>query len=169
MGSARQEYWSVLQFPPLRNLPHPGIKSHFLHLLHGHADSLPLATLQFIRSVLSNSLWPHGLQHARLPCPSSTPRACSNSCPLSRWCHPTISSSVTPFSSCLQSFPASGSFPASQFFASGDQSVRASASASTLPVNIQDWFPLGLTGLSTCSPTRHSRSTVYHSQDMEAT
>ena len=155
MRSARQEYWSVLPFPPLRNLPHPGIKSHFLHLLHGHADSLPLAILQFSRSVLSNSLWPHGLQHARLPCPSSTPRACSNSCPLSRWCHPTISSSVAPFSSCLQSFPASRSFPASQFFASGGQSVRASASASILPVNIQDWFPLGLTGLSPCSPTCH--------------
>ena len=89
---------------------------------------------------------PHGLQPARLPCPSPTPRACSNSCPLSRWCHPTISSSVIPFSSCFQSFPASESFPVSQFFTSGGQSIGASASASILPMNIQDWFPLGLTG-----------------------
>ena len=92
---------------------------------------------------MSDSLRPHGLQHTRLTCPSLTPRPDSNSCPLSRWCHPTISSSVVPFSSCLQSFPASGSFPMSQFFASGDQSIGASASASVLPINIQDWFPLG--------------------------
>ena len=96
---------------------------------------------------MPNSLQPHGLQHARLPCPSPTPGACSNSCPLSRWCHPTISTSVIPFSSHLQSFPASGSSPRSQFFASGGQSIGASASASVLPTNIQDWFPLGLTGL----------------------
>ena len=95
------------------------------------------------------TLWPHGLQHAMLPGPSPTPRAYSNSCPSSQWCHPTISSSVIHFSSCLQSFPASGSFPVSQFFASGGQSIGASASASesVLPMNIQDWFPLGLTGL----------------------
>ena len=92
------------------------------------------------------TLWPHGLQHARLPCPSPTPRACSDSCLSSRWCHPTISSSVVPFSSCLQSFPASRSFPMSQFFTSGGQSIGVSASASVLPVNIQDWFPLRLTG-----------------------
>ena len=88
----------------------------------------------------------HGLQHTRLPCPSSTPKAFSNSCPLSWWCHPAISSSVILFFSCLQYFPASGSFPMSQFFASGGQSIGASASASVLPVNIQDWFPLGWTG-----------------------
>ena len=93
------------------------------------------------------TLRPHGLQHARLPCPSPTLKACTNSCPPSQWCHPTISSSVIPFSSCLQSFPASGSFPMSQFFASGGQSIEASASASVLPMNIQDWFPLGWTGL----------------------
>ena len=145
MGSARQEYWSVLPFPPLRDHPHPGIKSCFLCLLHGHADSLPLAPLQFRCSVLSNSLQLHGLQHARLPCPTSTPRACSNSSPLSQWCHPTISSSVAPFSSCLQSYPASGSFPVSQFCASGGQSIGASASV--IPMNIQDWFALGLTDL----------------------
>ena len=91
----------------------------------------------------------HGLQHARPPCPSPSPRACKNSCPLSQWCHPTISSSVVPFSSCLQSFPASRSFLMSQLFASGDQSIGASAlaSASVLPMNIRDWSSLGLTGL----------------------
>ena len=89
-----------------------------------------------------NSLWPHGLQHVRLPCPSPTPRACSNSGPSSPWCHPTISSSVVPFS-CLQSFSTSGSFPVSQFFTSGGQSIGASASG--FPMNIQDWFPLGWT------------------------
>ena len=96
---------------------------------------------------MCDSLWPHGLQHSRHPCPSPFPRACSNSCRLSQWCHPTTSSSVFPFSPCLQSFPASGSFPMSQLFASGGQSIGASASASVLPMNIQDWFPLGLTGL----------------------
>ena len=93
------------------------------------------------------TLQPHGLQHTRLPCPIPTPRACSNSCPLCRWCHPTISSSVVPFSSRLQSFPASGSFQMSQLFTSGGQSIGVSASASVLPMNIQEWFPLGLTGL----------------------
>ena len=89
----------------------------------------------------------HGLQHARFPCPLPSPGACSNSCPLSRWCHPTILSSVISLSSCLQSFPVSGSFLTSQLFASGGQSTGISASASFLPMNIQDWFPLGLTGL----------------------
>ena len=106
---------------------------------------------------MSDSLWPHGLQHARLACPSPTPGACSNSCPSSWWYHPTISSSVVPFSSCLQSFPASGSFPMSQFFASGGQSIGGSASASVLPMNIQDWFPLGLTGLISLPSKRLSR------------
>ena len=93
------------------------------------------------------TLWPHGLQHSRPPCPLPTPRACSNSYPLNRWCHPTISSSVIPFSSHLQSFPTSRSFPISQFFPSGGQSIRVSASASVLPMNIQDWFLLGWTSL----------------------
>ena len=106
-----------------------------------------IAQVQFSCSVVSNSLQPHGLQHARLTCPSPTPKACSNSCPSSQWCHPTVSSSVIPFSSCLQSFAASGSFPMSQFFTSGNQSNGASASVSIVPMNIQDWFPLGLTGL----------------------
>ena len=92
------------------------------------------------------TLWPHGLQHARPPCPSPTPRVYSNSCPLSQWCCPAISSSVIPFSSHLQSFRALGSFQMSQFFASGGQSIGVSASASVLPMNIQDWFPLGWTG-----------------------
>ena len=95
---------------------------------------------QFSCSVASDSLWLHGLQHARLPCPSQTPRACWNSCLSSWWCHPTISSSVVPFFSCLQSFPASGSFPMSQFFASGSQTIGASASASVLLMNIQDFL-----------------------------
>ena len=139
---------------------------------------------QFSHSVVSNSLWAHGLQHSRLPCPSPTLRACSNSCPLSWWCHPTISSSVIPFSSCLQSFPASaakslqscptlcdpidgspsgssvpalGSFPLSQFFASGSQSIGVSASAPVLPMNILDWSPLGLTGLISLQPKGLSR------------
>ena len=103
-----------------------------------------LSSVQVRNSVMSASLWPHGLQHTRPPCPSPTPRACSNSGPLSWWCHPTISSSVSPFSSCLQSFPASGSFPMIQLFVSGSQSIEASASV--LPMNIQDWFPLGFTG-----------------------
>ena len=103
--------------------------------------------LLFSRSVMSNSLWPHGLQHTRIPCLSPFPRACSNSCPLNRWFHPTISSSVTPLSSCLQSFPVSGSFPVSWLFTSGGQSTGVSASALVPPMNIQDWFPLGLTGL----------------------
>ena len=99
-----------------------------------------------VQSVMSDSLWPHESQHARPPCPSPTPRVYSNSCPSSQWCHPAISSSVVPFSSCPQSLPASGSFPVSQLFASGGQSIGASASASVLPMNTQDWSPLGWTG-----------------------
>ena len=102
--------------------------------------------LLFSCTVMSNSLWLHGLQHTRLPCPSPTLRAYSDSCPLSRWCHPTISSSVIPFSSCLQSFPASGSFPMSQFFASSGQSIGVSASALVLPMNSHNWSPLWWTG-----------------------
>ena len=104
------------------------------------------SSVQFSRSVVSDSLWPHRLQHTRPPHPSPTSRVYSNSCPLSRWCHPTILSSVVPSSPCLQSFPASGSFPMSQIFASGGQSIGVSASASVLPMNIQDWSPLGWTG-----------------------
>ena len=103
-------------------------------------------SVQFSHSVMSDSLRPHGLQHARPSCPSPALRVYSNSCPLSQWCHPLISSSVGPFASRLQSFPASGSFLVSQFFASGGQSIGVSVSASVLPMNIQDWSPLGWTG-----------------------
>ena len=112
---------------------------------------------QFSLSVMSDSLPPQGPQHTRLPCPSWTPRAYANSCPSSGWCHPTISSSVVSFSSCLQSFPASGSFQTSQFFTSGGQSIGVSASASVLPMNIQDWFPLRLTGWISLQSKGHSR------------
>ena len=103
-------------------------------------------------SIVSNSLPPHGLQHTRLPCPSPSPRVYSNSCPLNRWCHPTISSSVVPFSSCLQYFPASGSFAVSQLFKSGGQSIGASASTSVPPINIPDWSP--------CSPRDSQESSL---------
>ena len=103
-------------------------------------------SVQFSHSVISDSLWPHGLQHAMLPCPSPMPKVCSNSCPSSQWCHSIISSSVVHFSSCLQSFPASGSFSMSQFFASGGQSIGVSASTSVFPMTIQEWSPLEWTG-----------------------
>ena len=106
---------------------------------------------------MSNSLRPHRLQHARPPCPSPTPGIYSNSCPLSQWCHPTISASVIPFSSFLQPFPASGSFPVSQFFTPGGKSIGVSASTSVLPMNIQDWFPLGWTGLISLQSKGFSR------------
>ena len=114
-------------------------------------------SVQFSRSVVSDSLWTHGLQHTRLPCPSPTPEAYSNSCPSRWWCHKTISYSVIPFSSCLQSFPTSGSFPMSQFFTSGGQSIGVSASASVIQMNIQDWFPLGWASLISLQSKRLSR------------
>ena len=104
-------------------------------------------SILFSHSVMSDSLWPHGLQHTRPPCPSPAPGVYSNSCPLSQWCHPTISSSVIPFSSCLQSFPVLGSFPMSQLFTSSNQSIGVSASGLVLPMNTQDWSPLGWNGL----------------------
>ena len=110
-----------------------------------HSTLQIFLSVQFSRSVVCHSLRPHGLQHARLPCPSATPRAYSNSCPSSQWCHPIISSSAVPFS-CHQYFPESGSFPMSQFFTSGGQSIGVSALESVLPMNIQDWVPLGWTG-----------------------
>ena len=112
-----------------------------------HCSPIKETKAPFSRSVVSDSLRPDGLQYARLPCPSPTPGVYSNSCPLSRWCHPTISSSVVPFSSRLQSFPASECFLKSRFFTSGSQNIGVSASVSVVPMNIQDWFPLGLTGL----------------------
>ena len=128
--------------------------SLYLFFFHPHVISKvfmarvarSFSSVQFSCSVMSDSLQPHVLQHTRPPCPSLTPRAYSNSCPLSWWCHPTISSSVIPFSSSLQSFPATGSFQMSQFFTSGGQSIGVSALTSVLPMNIQGWFPLGWTG-----------------------
>ena len=120
----------------------PSMESHRV----GH-DWSDLAAHLFSHYIMADSLQTHGLQHARLPCPSPSLRACSNLCPLGRWCCLTISSSVALFSLCLQPFPASGSFPVSWLFASGGQNVGRSASASVLPMNIQGWFPLGLTGL----------------------
>ena len=116
-------------------------------LTHTHTQSHVGLFLLFFCHRSCLTLWPHGLQHDRLPSSSPSPGACSNSCPSSRWSHPTLSSSVVPFSSCLQSCPTSGSFPMSQLFTSGGQSIGASASASILPMNIQGWFPLGLTVL----------------------
>ena len=128
---------SLLIYAILWHMPPP------IWNFHVSFELLLSFSVQFSHSVVSNSLWPHWLQHTRLPCPSPTPGACSNSCPSSQWCHPTVSSSVGPFS-CPQSFPASGSFPMRQFFASGGQNIRVSASV--LPMNIQDWLPLGWTG-----------------------
>ena len=112
---------------------------------------------------MSDSVWPHELQQSRPPCPSPTPGAYSNSCPVSHWYHPTISSSVIPFSSCHQSFPASGYFPMSQFFTSGGKNIVASGSASVLPMNIQDWFPLGCTGLISLQSKELKSSLQHHS------
>ena len=138
--------WSPLwHTPPRETLP--TLAGNFVSISCGIAAPFlwVFSSVQFSHSFVSNSLQPHGLQHARPPCPSPTPRVYSNSCPSSWWCHPTISSSVVPFSSCLQSFPESGSFQMSQQFTIGGQSIGVSASASVLPVNIQDWFPLGWT------------------------
>ena len=135
-------YWNQISFY-LWNY-----KTHYLLPEYSkNAQLIKQASVQFSHSVVSDYLQSHQPQHGRLPCPSPTPRAFSNSCASRRWCHPTISSSVVPFSSCPQSFPASGSFPVSQFFLSGGQSIGASASTSVLSVSIQDWFALGLTGL----------------------
>ena len=139
-----------------------GCKSIFLNAFHPVCVHGPQWQIQFSRSVVSDSLQPPGLQHARPLCPSPTPRVYSNSCPLSWWCQPTISSSVIPFSSCLQSFPASGSFQMNQLFASCAQSIRVSASASVLPMNIQDWLPLGSTVWSPCSPRDSQESFLHH-------
>ena len=122
---------------------HIGVEGYALSSTHDQAWSL----VQFTRSVVSNSLWPHEWQHARTQYTSPTPGVHPNSYPLSQWCHSAISSSVVPFSSCPQSFPASGSFPMSWLLTSGGHSIGVSASASVLPMNIHDWFPFGLTGL----------------------
>ena len=127
-------------------------------LLNTEKENNELVSVEFTHPVVSKSLWTHhGLEHARLPWPPLTLGVCSNSCPSSLWCHPTISTNVIPFSSCLQSFPASGSFQMSQFFASGGQRTGVSASASVLPMNIQDWFPLGWNGWITLQSKGLSR------------
>ena len=168
MEFSRQEYWSGLPFPSPEDLPDPGIEPRSLtlqadaftsepsgkpwHLVNSQEMLLILIAwftliwVQFSHSVMSDSLRPHGLQHTKLPCLSPTPRACSNSCPSSWWHHPTISS-YPSFSFCIHSFPASGSSPVSQLFTSGSQSTGASTLATVLPMNIQDWFLLGLSAL----------------------
>ena len=128
-------------------LPSPSLPSRVCSNSHSQFwIHTGITSFQFSCSVMSDYLWPHEPQHARPPCPSPTPQVYPNPCPLSRWCHPTISSSVLPFSSCPQSFPTSGSFEMSQLFASGGPSIGVSASTSVLPMNTQDWFPLGWTG-----------------------
>ena len=152
-GFSRQEYWSGLPCPSLGDLPNPEIKLRSWHcrwiLYHlSHQESPIGSSVQFSCSVVSNYLRPHESQHARLPCPSPTPRVHPNSCPSSRWCHPAISSSVVPFSSCPQSLPASESFPMSQLFTWGGQSIGVSALASVLPMSTglisfrMDWLDL---------------------------
>ena len=146
-----------LQLQKMRNRKRKGKKKApcFRDILYKSALLSLTHRIHPVSSVISqsDSLQPHGLQHARPPCPSPTPGAFSNSCPSSWWCHPTISSSATPFSSCLQSFPVSGSFPLSQLFTSGGQSIGVSASAPVLPMNIHNWFPLGLNGLISLQTT----------------
>ena len=162
MGFSRQEYWSGLPFP---SPVHESEKLKWSRSVmsdsqrpHGLQPTRLLRPWDFpgkstgvgchcLLQVVSNSLQFHGLQHARIPCPSPSPGACSNSCPSSWWCHPTISSSVIPFSSCLRSLPERGSFLMSQLITSGGKGIGAFVSASVLPMNIQDWFPLGLSGL----------------------
>ena len=139
---AKHPTWECY-IPTRRGLPHWDSSDRWCSV---SVKSLNTTSVQFSHSVVSNSLWPHKPEHARPPCPSPAPGVHPNPCPLSRWCHPTISSSVLPFSSCPQSFPASGSFPMSQLFAWGGQSMGVSASTSVLPMNIQDWSPLGWTG-----------------------
>ena len=154
-------YWNTAQFPlawekRIKSFPNMLLEKMFKHEKQSWRNCIWTSIYQPLRfynsvqsvqpSVMSDSLRPHGLQHARPPCPPPAPGVNPNSYPFSQWCHPTISSSVIPFSSCLQSFPALGSFQMSQFFTSGGQIIGVSASSSVLPVNIQDWFPLGWTG-----------------------
>ena len=139
--------WVVISYSG--DLPDQGVEPTSLTsptLGGGFLTTMPPGKLQIHLQLFTNTLQLYGLQQARLPCPSPTPKAYSNSCPQSWWCHPTISSSVIPFYSHLQTFPASGFYPMSQFFTSGGQSIGVSASATVLPMNIQDWFPLGWTG-----------------------
>ena len=149
-GISWAEYWSGLPFPTPVLYSRSLLIIYFIYSSAYICQSVfqldlspPFSSVQFSRSIMSDCLRPHESQHARLPCPSPTPGIYPNSCPSSRWCHPAISSSVVPFSSCPQSLPASESFPMSQLFAWGGQSIGVSASASVLPMNIQDWYPFG--------------------------
>ena len=165
MGFSRQEHWSRLPLPTPGDLPNPEVEPNstgrffttevpgkpLLGISTG-SNFIPFSSVSSVHSFLSNSLWPHGLWHARPPCPSPTARVYPNPCPLSWWCHPAMSSSVVPFSSRLQYFPTSGSFQVSQLFASGGQIIGVSASTSVLPMNRQDWFPLGWTGWISLQP-----------------
>ena len=169
LGFLRQKYWSMLQRPPLRDLPNPGIQpvSHYVSWIGRwalyywcHLGS-PLSQLLFSPQVVSNSLQPCGLQHDSPPCPSSSPGICSTSWPLSRWCQPTISS-VIPFTSCLQPFSASGSFLMSWLFILGGQNIGASALASVLPMNIQDWSPLRIDWFDLLAVQGTLRSLLQH-------
>ena len=144
--NTRVGFHFILRGSSRRGWPSPVLAGGFFTFEPPGKLLLWFSSIQFSHSVMSNSLRPHESQHARPPCPSPTPEAYSNSCPLSRWCHPTTSSSVIPFSSCPQSLPASGSFPLSQLFTSGGQSIGVSASTSVLPMNTQDWSPSGWTG-----------------------
>ena len=166
----RQDKWSGI--PISKNFPQFVVYCcvHLFTLLYPLEFNewlFSVSSVQFSCSVVSDSLRSHGLQQARLPCPSPTLGACSNSCPLSRWCHPTILSSVNPFSSCLQSFPASVSFLMNRLFASGGQSIGASAPASVLPMNIQRSIPLGLTGLNSLHP-RDSWESFWKHQSIQS-
>ena len=161
-GILQPGYWSGLPFPSPGDLLKLGIEPLSLALAGELFTTSAtweacIIHMLFSHSVMSYSLRPHGLQHARLPCPSTSSRACTKSCPLSQWCHSIITFSVIPFISCPQSFPASRPFPVSQFFASGGHSIRVSASASVLPMNIQDWFPLGWTSWITLKSKGLSR------------
>ena len=158
-------HWTTRGFPFHLSLNRIGINGNILDFntfrnlaFIDHLFQNSVSSVQFSCSVVSDSLWPHELQHARPPCPSPTPGVDSNSRPLSRWCHPAISSSVVPSSSCPQSLPASGSFPMSQLFVWGGQSTGVSASASILPMNTQDWSPLGWTGWIFLQSKRLSRA-----------
>ena len=137
-GNANQNLGDISIHSSHNGYHQKGSKKQVLDRMWRKASSWTIGSVHFSHLVMSNSLWPHELQQARPPCPLPTPGIYSNSCPLSQWCYPTISSSVVPFSSCLQSFPASGSFQMSQFFTSGGQSIGVSTSASLLPINIQD-------------------------------
>ena len=168
----RQEYRNGLPFSPPGNLPDPGINpsSFMSSALTGEffTPGVPensgerFISVEFSHILVSNSLWPHGLQHARPPCPSKTPGIYSHSCLLSQWRHPTISSSVIPFSSSLQSFPVSGASQMSQLFTLGGPSIEVSASTSVLPMNIQDWFPWGWTGWSSLQSKGFFKSLLQH-------